>query len=276
MQTPAGYWAARNVSGEVISYPAGDSDLCFGVEESSFWFAHRNDVIAAAVNRFPPPGPLYDIGGGNGFVAKFLAGRGHEVVLIEPSTNGAAHAVSRGLPNVVCGTVADARFHPGCLGAAGLFDVLEHIEDDVSFLRALRPLLMDDGPLYLTVPAGSWLWSADDVAAGHFRRYSRRTLAAALDSAGFELLYATHFFMFLTLPVALFRALPTRLGIRRAVDARSIGREHAANAGSARKLIARVLASETRAISRGRSLPFGGSILAVARDRKGQAGILTV
>ena len=66
----------------------------------------------------------------------------------------APNAVKRGLTNVVRGTLADARFHPRTLGAVGLFDVIEHIEDDVAFLRAIRPLLMDGAPVYLTVPAG--------------------------------------------------------------------------------------------------------------------------
>lgn len=273
-QTGAGLWGTRNDSGEAISYPPGDTDLCFDVEEGSFWFAHRNDVIAAAVKRFPPCGAIFDVGSGNAFVSKGLAGRGYEVVPIEPSRDGAANALKRGLTNVVRGTLADARFHPGTLGAVGLFDVIEHIEDDVAFLRTIRPLLMDSAPVYLTVPAGPWLWSIDDEAAGHFRRYVRRTLTDALGVAGFEILYMTHFFALLTIPVALFRALPSRLGTRTPVGEGSIKREHAANGGSG-KLLERLLAGETRAVARGRSIPFGTSILAVARVRPSEAGILT-
>jgi SAM-dependent methyltransferase len=146
--------------------PPGDTDICFSVEESSFWFAHRNDIIAAAVKRFLPCGAIFDVGSGNAFVAKALADHGYEVVPIEPSREGAAHAGMRGLTNVICGTLGDARFHPPTLGAAGLFDVLEHIDDDVAFLHSIRPLLMDGAPLYLTVPAGPLLWSIDDEAAG--------------------------------------------------------------------------------------------------------------
>lgn len=271
VQTRAGLWETRDDSGEAISYPAGDTDLCFDVEESSFWFAHRNDVIAAAVRRFPPRGAIFDVGSGNGFVSQGLAGLGYEVVPIEPSRDGAANAVKRGLRNVVRGTLADARFRPGTLGAVGLFDVIEHIEKDVDFLRAIRPLLMDGAPVYLTVPAGPWLWSIDDEAAGHFRRYALRSLRAALDAAGFEMLYRTCVFSLLTLPVALFRALPSRFGMRTPVGEGSIRQEHGAN-GSAGRVLARLLTAETRAVARGRSIPFGTSILAVARAR---GGILT-
>jgi SAM-dependent methyltransferase len=271
VRTAGGFWETRNDSGEPISYPPGDTSLCFEVEESSFWFAHRNDVIAAAVKRFPPRGAIFDIGSGNAFVAKGLAGLGYDVVPIEPGRDGALNALKRGLTNVVRGTLADTRFHPGTLGAVGLFDVLEHIEDDVAFLRSIRPLLTDGAPVYLTVPSGPWLWSVDDEAAGHFRRYVPRTLGAAFDAAGFEILYLTHFFALLTLPVALLRALPSRFGMRTAVGEGSIRREHAVD-GSAGKILARLLAGETRTVARGRSIPFGTSILAVARVR---GGILT-
>ena len=267
VRTPSGIWEPRSSSAGRVSYPEEGSDLCFSVEESSFWFRHRNAVIAAAVKRFPPRGALFDVGGGNGVVANALKDLGCDVVLVEPSRDGAANAKSRGIENVVCGTLADARFRPGTLGAAGLFDVVEHIEDDVAFLSALRPLLMDDAPVFLTVPAGASLWSADDEAAGHFRRYRRRTLTAVLDAAGFDVLYLTYFFVLLTVPIALFRALPSRFGRRRAVDEQSIGKEHGTNGVVSRKLIDGLFAGETGIISRGHSLPFGASILAVARGR---------
>src|SRR5437660_4662019 len=180
---PAGYWTAPST--EPVSYPAEDSDVCFGIEETSFWFAHRNRVITAVAERFPPRDAMVDVGGGNGFVAKALADRGHDVVLVEPSPDGAAHAVSRGVRHVVRGTLAAARFHAGTFGAAGLFDVVEHIDDAVAFLRSLRPLLTSDAPVYVTVPAYQSLWSVDDDAAGHFRRYRRGTLRAAFAAAGF-------------------------------------------------------------------------------------------
>lgn len=261
---PAGYWTAGPTE-EPISYPAGDSELCAGVEESSFWFAYRNRAIAAAVARFPPRGAIFDVGGGNGFVAKALADRGHDVVLVEPSRSGAGRAVQRGLENVVCGTLAGARFHPRTAGAAGLFDVVEHIEDDVAFLRSLRSLLTDGAPLYLTVPAFPSLWSADDRDAGHYRRYRRQTLAATLERAGFEVMYATYFFSPLMLPLFVFRALPSRLGVHKRVDARSIARTHAGG-GIGGRMMAPFLAAELRMIERGRSLPTGTSILAVARS----------
>jgi SAM-dependent methyltransferase len=57
-----------------------------------------------------------------------------------------------------------------------LFDVLEHITDEDGFLNALLFHLAPGGKLVVNVPAGMWAYSAYDIAAGHVRRYSIRSL----------------------------------------------------------------------------------------------------
>jgi SAM-dependent methyltransferase len=235
------------------------------VEDESFWFQHRNDIIVRVLRRFPPGGTLFDIGGGNGCVAAALERSGFPVVLVEPGAAGARHAARRGLRQVVCATVAEAGFAPHSLPAVGLFDVIEHIEDDADFLRGLCRVMRPEGRLYVTVPAYPALWSAEDDHAGHRRRYSRKTLAAVLTAAGFEIEYLTCFFWFLPLPVWVFRTLPSRLGIRSATSVRQTSREHSAGGSAQRWLLDRLLACERGRIANGRLVPFGGSCLAVAR-----------
>lgn len=60
-----------------------------------------------------------------------------------------------------------------------LFDVLEHIADEDRFLEALMFHLAPGGHVLLNVPAGQWAYSEYDVAAGHVRRYTIKTLRAA-------------------------------------------------------------------------------------------------
>lgn len=161
---PDGLWWPRSRSR--VDYPDEGNAFCFQVEDQSFWFQHRNRCILAAVARFPPPGPVFDIGGGNGFVARALTQAGHPAVVVEPGPVGARNAQARGLSPVICSTLDDAGFHPGALPAAGLFDVLEHIEDDRGVLRRLASLVRPGGRLYVTVPAYQWLWSGEDVLGG--------------------------------------------------------------------------------------------------------------
>jgi hypothetical protein len=147
----------------------------------------------------------------------------------------------------------------------GLFDVLEHIKDDSAFLASVRELLRPGGRIYLSVPAFQFLWSRDDEVAGHFRRYTRRSLAKVFRAAGLQVEYLTYFFWFLPLPVGVLRTIPSRVGWRRNPTLRSAKREHTVGRGLTRRLVDWALSPELAWLRRGRTLPFGGSCLAVAR-----------
>ena len=130
---------------------AGNAD-CLRVEDTSFWFRHRNRCIVSVVRRFSPDATFFDIGGGNGFVARGLMDAGVDCALIEPGIDGALAAHARGVDPVICATLEDAGIRPGSVAAAGMFDVLEHIEDENAALSEVRKLLASGGRLFLTVP----------------------------------------------------------------------------------------------------------------------------
>jgi SAM-dependent methyltransferase len=66
------------------------------------------------------------------------------------------------------------------------FNVLEHIEDDVEALRSMAGLVRPGAPLVVVVPAFPIAMSRIDIATGHVRRYTKRSLAATI-RAGLEL-----------------------------------------------------------------------------------------
>lgn len=259
----SGIWVSRGQS--AISYPSEGNDLCFAIEETSFWFRHRNAVITALVRAFSPDQAFFDIGGGNGYVALALQRAGIDTVLLEPGPNGARNGAQRGVKVVVQSTLQDAGFKPASLPACGLFDVLEHIEDDAAFLRNLYDYIQPGGYVFLTVPAFNALWSIDDDHAGHYRRYSTASLAEKLTSAGLSVCYASYFFSLLVPAVFLFRTMPSRLGLRQSVQADVIKGEHAAPSGMVGKVLDRFLALERDQIARGRRVPAGGSCVAIAQ-----------
>ncbi len=257
-----GLWFCEKA--EPISYPEKGNVECFAVEDNSFWFQHRNACIASVVRNFSPDGAIFDVGGGNGVVASALQKAGFSVVLVEPGLQGAINARSRGVESVVCSTVEQIEFKTQTLPAIGLFDVLEHIEDDVSFLAQLKTLLQAGGYLYLTVPAYGFLWSQEDVYAQHFRRYTLTSLCRKLESAGFKIAYKSYIFGFLPLPIWVFRVLPGFFS-RKSGEAHLDKNEHSLPAGFAGKVIQKLLRQEKRVIRSKRSLRFGGSCLVVAR-----------
>ncbi|HUP22837.1 MAG TPA: class I SAM-dependent methyltransferase [Thermoanaerobaculia bacterium] len=211
-------------------------------------------------------GTIFDIGGGNGIVARGLASAGFDVVLVEPGLAGARNARHRGVKRVVCATLEAARFEPASLPACGLFDVLEHIADDRDFLATIRSLLQPEGRLYITVPAYSWLWSAEDDLAGHFRRYRLRTINRLLREVGFEVEFSSYFFRLVPLAIFFMRTLPTMLGIaQRYISSERVRRDHVVFGRRFSELLRPLLSSELRRLSGGLPVRFGGSCLTVAR-----------
>jgi SAM-dependent methyltransferase len=261
-----GTWRGQTRS--AIDYPDDANAFCFGVEERSFWFDYRNRFIVEVLRRFRPSGPVADIGAGNGFVSLALQRAGFPTIVIEPGACGARHARARGLEPVVCATVQEAGFLPASLEAAGLFDVLEHIEDDNGFLRTLHTLLRPGGRLYLTVPAFAALWSSEDELVGHHRRYRLRPLANQLHAAGFSVDYATYVFAPLILPLFLLRTLPSRLGRRRTLDADRTKAELEPPSQAVVKAVTTLLDGEVAVVKRGRRIPAGTSCLIAASARQ--------
>ena len=170
-----------------ISFPENGHANCLEIEENSFWFRHRNQIIVEMMRLCSPSGPVYDVGGGNGYVSLGLENAGFPVLLVEPGAEGVKNARARGIASILPTTLDQAALQDHSLDAVGIFDVLEHIENEASFLSGIHHKLKPDGKLYITVPAYPWLWSYEDKITGHFRRYTLGTLTAVLRRHGFAI-----------------------------------------------------------------------------------------
>jgi len=58
----------------------------------------------------------------------------------------------------------------------GLFDVIEHIEDDLKFLNQLYAKLESCSKVFIKVPDMKMLWSEIDEFAGLFRRHNNNDI----------------------------------------------------------------------------------------------------
>jgi SAM-dependent methyltransferase len=196
-----------------ISYPG---ERLAALDGSGYWYRHRGRSVARfaqllGVNR------LWDVGAGAGGMARQLGPAMEEIVTVEPWPAGAQASACTGLP-AICGTLDQLGLPAGCLPAVGLFDVLEHVADPGALLAEIRRVLEPDGILLVTVPAYDWLWGEVDDAAGHLRRYTRRSLRRELTAGGFTELRSEYLFATLVVPAALTRALPYQLGRRTSAD----------------------------------------------------------
>ncbi len=255
----ANFWTTSDIPS--VSYPGEAHAALARVEEGSFWFRHRNKVICAAVECFSANATVFEIGGGNGFVSLGLERRGVSAIVVEPGIDGANVAATRGL-TVVNAAFAPDLFATESLPAIGLFDVIEHIPDDHAFLADCARAMEPGGYIYIAVPAHQFLWSVDDEYAGHYRRYGRAQLARVLKSAGFDVLRTTAFFSLLVPPLLALRTIPSRFGWRNVSSADEAFDHHGSGIGAA--VAEKMLSVELSIIKRG-NLPFGTSLLAVAR-----------
>ncbi len=73
----------------------------------------------------------------------------------------------------------------GHFDSAVCLNVLEHVGDPNQALRNLHDALVPGGRVVIYVPQGQWLYSSLDEVLGHRCRYSRASLAAELEGAGF-------------------------------------------------------------------------------------------
>lgn len=125
-----------------------------------------------------------------------------------------------------------------------LLDVIEHIEDEVGFLRWMQtfPAMTPQTAFVITVPAFQGLFCAHDEFLLHHRRYQRHALRQALGQAGLRVAESGYFFGSLLLPRLLQVALE-RSGLYRP-DPSGVGQW--AGGASATQAVAQVLWQDYR------------------------------
>lgn len=141
---------------------------------------------------------VLEIGSGIGNLSAFLADR-ERLVLTDTREEYLSRLRARfaGRPNISVahlylphddGDLAGQHFDTIiCL------NVLEHVDDDLASLAAIRRLLAPSGRLVLLVPALPALYGTIDRALGHHRRYKRRDLTTKLTATGFTVAHIEYF-----------------------------------------------------------------------------------
>lgn len=243
------------------------------VEERHFWFRARRRLIAAALKSavvdFPDGYLGLEIGCGIGGVLAAVqqacpGGCFFGVDLHLEGLRWARRAVGS---RVVQGDDAASPFGRP-FSVIGLFDVLEHIAGDEEALTRLREALVEGGCLVLTVPARRALWSHFDEVAHHVRRYDGTDLDDKLTRAGYAIVFRTEFMAPLLPLLWALRRFPA---FRRnsSADEAAGSRDRVARELRVpdwlNEVLYRLLSAEARRVAVRRRMPFGSSLLVIAR-----------
>lgn len=146
------------------------------------------------------PGRVFELGCGNGSVANWLNNKGHEVVGIDYSAEGIAHA-KKAFPNIrleVGSAYDDLLAKYGKFPMVISLEVVEHLYSPRIFAKNVYEMLEPEGSVVISTPYhGYWenlalaltgkldqhftaLWDG-----GHIKFWSGKTISELLNEAGF-------------------------------------------------------------------------------------------
>lgn len=270
MERPGSDWHDGKMSNEVVKtgefFEEESFDLLAGLEEGHFWFEERNLLISSLLRRHCPKATSFlEIGCGTGFVLRHLLKEfpGIEFSGIEYFDEGLEHARDRIKgATLLQGDARQLDSRWVGIQAIGIFDVLEHIEEDEAVLAEMHRVLSPGGCAIITVPQHSWLWSHSDDFACHVRRYSRKELVSKVENAGFRVERVSSFVSFL-LPMMLVSRLLQKQKKRDEVDFAAEFTVHPV----LNRFLRAVLSLERILINSGFRFPAGGSLVLVAKKQ---------
>jgi 2-polyprenyl-3-methyl-5-hydroxy-6-metoxy-1,4-benzoquinol methylase len=166
----------------VASNPSGYFDSEYKSQVAALQLSYLQSLRTA--------GPkLLDVGGGSGAFATAAAMAGWDACAVDPALDAAllAGAGVRAYRGFVSALPSEEAFH-----VATLWDVIEHVEEPLAFLRDLKSRLLPDA--VVVISTGNYK-SADRVSAGtthwiyqldHRWYFSPESLARLLQAAGLE------------------------------------------------------------------------------------------
>jgi len=238
----------------------------YAFESSYWWYKGLHRILLDTLDKLEldAGAKVLDAGCGTGQNLANISDRiSRNVYGFDMSRHAAPFWAKRGLPRVCLASINEIPFPAETFDAVMSIDVLEcdAVGEDAAYGEMWR-ILKPGGYLILVVPAYDWLMTPEHHKAVHAsRRYSRSKLTALLKTRPLEVIRMTHLFGSLLPAVAVYR-LALRY-VSRGSDGPPTSELRAMHP-AVNNLLIGIVELERRYL-RFRDMPFGSSIMAVAR-----------
>ena len=240
-----------------------EHDIMRSVEDHYWWYQALRQHVVDSINPTAPNFSLLDAGCGTGGMLQMVRQKlpGADLTGIDESAHALELVAARETgANLVRANVHELPFPENTFDFVLSIDVITAATVDAALaVHEVHRVLRPGGHFILNVAAFEFLKGAHDAAVDVNRRYTRKQLQALLEAAGFAVERVSYWNATFAPPIALLRWLSRRRQQidRPRSDFRPLPR-------LLNQILKRVAVLELNA-SRHVSLPFGTSLLAVAR-----------
>lgn len=143
-------------------------------------------ILGKIINKYGLKPPFLDVACGTGYLSEYLGSlswSGKASDLSEQAIATTKLNLKRYKHIIV--KREDSLKSKGKYQTILMFDILEHIKNDISALEKAYSLLIPGGHLVVAVPSNPKEWRWDDDFYGHIRRYTEEGLKSKLAQVGF-------------------------------------------------------------------------------------------
>jgi len=234
----------------------------YELESSHWYFVGKRVVLERLLKKVLISGceyDLLDVGCGTGIFLTVLEQFGNAVG-VDTSAVALEFCRKRGLSRLFQSIKeTELPFEDRSFDVVTAFDLLEHLEDDVSMLCEIKRVCRPGGQILLTVPAHPFLWSEHDIALHHKRRYKQKNFRSLLSAADLKCRRMTYINSFLFPVAVMYRTLRNLLPKK---ESQAKSEFFVQLPAAVNKILLSIFAMESRLIPR-MSLPMGLTLLAL-------------
>ncbi|MFH1391980.1 MAG: class I SAM-dependent methyltransferase [Candidatus Diapherotrites archaeon] len=225
------------------------------VENTHWWFVSKRQLLIDLV----PKGTksIFEIGAGTGNTLEAFMLKGYSVEGLDINKIAVNESKKK---NVLVYLSSLENFKPQKkYDFIVMSEILEHIKDDAGAIKKAKKIMKKNSRLLLTIPAFKILFSAHDRIGHHYRRYEKKEILKLLKKEGFEIELISYWNFFLFPIIALIKILNEYvLKIHIKSDINTPNKK-------INFILTRLLKTENWLIKKGVYLPFGISLICIAK-----------